>query len=43
MSKGNNNRGNKETKKPKAEKAKVLATANSNAGKPLAIGGKSVK
>lgn len=45
MAKGNNaNRGNKATKKPKAEKAKVLATANSGAGKPLiSIGGKKVK
>jgi hypothetical protein len=32
------NRGNRETKKPKKEKVKVLATANSNAGKPLDIG-----
>jgi hypothetical protein len=43
MSKGNNKRGNKEAKKPKAEKVKVSATANSNAGKPLSIGGKPVK
>lgn len=35
MAKGNNSRGNKETKKPKQEKPKVLATANSNAGKPV--------
>ena len=33
------NKGNRETKKPKKEKPKVLATANSNAGKPLDIGG----
>ena len=33
------NKGNRETKKPKKEKSKVLATANSNAGKPLDIGG----
>jgi hypothetical protein len=32
------NKGNKEAKKPKKEKPKVLATANSNAGK-LDIGG----
>jgi len=32
------NRGNRETKKPKKEKPKVLATANSQAGKPLDIG-----
>ncbi|WP_293961402.1 hypothetical protein [Sneathiella sp.] len=33
MSKGNNKRGNKEIKKPKQVKAKVLATNDSNAGK----------
>lgn len=44
MSKGNNKRGNKEAKKPKAEKPKVLATANSGAGKaPTVIAGKSIK
>lgn len=44
MSKGNNKRGNKETKKPKQEKAKVSATANSGAGKPeISIAGKKVK
>jgi hypothetical protein len=32
------NRGNRETKKPKKEQPKVLATANSNLGKPLDIG-----
>lgn len=37
------NRGNKEAKKPKQEKPKVLATANSNLGKPLNIGGKKTK
>ena len=37
MSKGDNKRGNKEAKKPKKIKEKVLATANSNAGKPLNI------
>lgn len=42
MAKGKNSK--KETKKPKQEKAKVSATANSLAGKPaLAIGGKKVK
>jgi hypothetical protein len=42
MAKGKNS--NKETKKPKQEKPKVLATANSMAGKPaVAIGGKKVK
>ena len=35
MGKGNNNRGNKESKKPKKEKAKVSATANSLAAKPM--------
>ncbi|WP_299749801.1 hypothetical protein [uncultured Tateyamaria sp.] len=45
MAKGNNSkRGNKEAKKPKQEKPKVSATANSLDGKPaLAIGGKKVK
>lgn len=33
MGKGNKKHGNKEAKKPKQEKVKVLATANSNAGK----------
>jgi hypothetical protein len=37
MSKGDKSRGNKEAKKPKKEKPRVLATANSNAGKPLNI------
>ncbi|AKO96189.1 MAG: hypothetical protein RID15_01730 [Marinovum algicola] len=32
------NRGNKEAKKPKQEKPKVLATAHSGLGKPLNIG-----
>lgn len=42
MAKGKNS--NKETKKPKQEKPKVLATANFNAGKtPVAIAGKKVK
>jgi hypothetical protein len=37
-------RGNKEAKKPKQEKPKVSATANSLAGKPgLDIGGKKIK
>ena len=45
MAKGNNSqRGNKEAKKPKQEKAKPAATANSMAGKPeLSIAGKKVK
>ncbi|GAW34195.1 hypothetical protein ROTO_23480 [Roseovarius tolerans] len=38
------NRGNREAKKPKKETPKVLATANSNAGKnPTVIAGKPVK
>ncbi len=44
MAKGNSMRGNKEAKKPKQEKTKVSATANSLAGKPaLSIAGKKVK
>jgi hypothetical protein len=42
--KGNKTKSNKEIKKPKQEKPKVLATANSGAGKGnLTVGGKSVK
>ncbi len=42
MAKGKNSK--KETKKPKQEKPKVSATANSQAGKPaLSISGKKVK
>jgi hypothetical protein len=42
--KGNKSKSNKEIKKPKQEKPKVLATANSGAGKAnLTVGGKSVK
>jgi hypothetical protein len=42
MAKGKNS--NKEAKKPKQEKPKVSATANSNAGKPaISIAGKKVK
>lgn len=42
MAKGKNS--NKEAKKPKQEKPKISATANSNAGKPaLSIAGKKVK
>ena len=38
------NKGNKETKKLKQEKVKVLATANSNAGKDsTTIAGKKIK
>ncbi|WP_341210999.1 hypothetical protein [uncultured Limimaricola sp.] len=40
MGKGDNKRGNRETKKPKQEKPKVLATANSGATKPLTLGEK---
>lgn len=43
MGKGDSKRGNKETKKPKKDVVKVVATANSNAGKDLSIGGKKVK
>ena len=36
--------GNRETKKPKKEKVKVLATSNSNAGKgDIMIAGKKAK
>lgn len=42
MTKGKNSK--KESKKPKQEKPKVSATANSNAGKPaISIAGKNVK
>ena len=42
MAKGKNSK--KETKKPKAEKPKVVATANSQTGKPtLSIGGNKAK
>lgn len=40
MGKGNNRRGNKEVKKPKQEKPRILATANSGAVKPVAVGEK---
>jgi hypothetical protein len=44
MSKGNNKRGNKEIKKPKQEKPKVSATADSSSGKtPIVVGGKKVR
>lgn len=44
MSKGNNKRGNKEAKKPKQEKPKKSATADSNAGRTaLKVGGKKLK
>lgn len=43
MSKGDKSRSNKESKKPKAEKPKAVATANFNAGKTPVIGGKKVK
>ncbi|WP_323766835.1 hypothetical protein [Antarctobacter sp.] len=35
-------RGNRETKKPKKEKVKVLATANNNIGKEPVIAGKAI-
>ena len=37
------NKGNKETKKPKKEKVKVLATANSGMKDGTVIAGKKVK
>jgi hypothetical protein len=40
MGKGDNKRGNKEVKKPKQEKTKVLATANFGAAKPMSLGEK---
>lgn len=44
MSKGNHQRGNKEAKKPKQVKPKILATSNSNAGKsPIVVAGKKIK
>ncbi|MGF6862536.1 hypothetical protein ABIE69_003124 [Rhodobacteraceae bacterium MBR-64] len=44
MSKGDNQRGNKEKKKPKQEKPKVLATSDSQAGKAgITVSGKKVK
>lgn len=43
MSKGNNRRGNKETKKPKQEKPKASATADSKSGQPIVLAGKKVK
>ncbi len=43
MGKGNNKRGNKEVKKPKQEKPKVLATANSGVATPVSLGAKKRK
>jgi hypothetical protein len=43
MGKGNNKRGNKETKKPKQEKPKVSATANSGLAGPVSLGEKKRK
>lgn len=44
MAKGNNARGNKETKKPKKEKPKAVATSNILSGKmALPMGGKKGK
>ncbi len=43
MGKGDNKRGNKEVKKPKQEKPKVLATANSGGAKPVSLGEKKGK
>lgn len=43
MGKGNNQRGNKEAKKPKKVKEKPLATANSGTGAKTFITGKKDK
>ena len=44
MSKGNSRKGNREIKKPKKEKVKVLATANTMTNpEPLKIGTKKSK
>ena len=43
MGKGNNRRGNKEVKKPKQEKPRILATADSGAAKPVSLGEKKKK
>ncbi len=43
MGKGNNRRGNREVKKPKQEKPKTLATANSGEAKPVSLGEKKRK
>lgn len=43
MGKGDNRRGNKEVKKPKQEKPKVLSTANSGAAAPVSLGAKKHK
>ena len=41
MAKGNSNKGNKEARKPKKSKEKILATSNTNSGsKELSIGKK---
>jgi len=43
MGKGDNQRGNKEVKKPKQEKVKIPATANSGNAKPVSLGEKKGK
>ena len=44
MSKGDNRRGNKEAKKPKQEKPKASATADSKSGQSsIVMAGKKVK
>jgi len=43
MGKGNKKRGNREAKKPKQEKPKTLATANSGAARPVSLGEKKGK
>ena len=43
MAKGNNTKSNKETKKPKKEKPKILATSDSGAGKgTVSVGDKKI-
>ena len=44
MGKGNSNKGNKEVRKPKKSKEKILATSNTNSvSKELSIGKKKGK
>lgn len=43
MGKGNNQKSNKEVKKPKKEKAKVSATPTPNSKAEIVVAGKSVK
>ncbi|MGB3555953.1 MAG: hypothetical protein WBA25_15095 [Jannaschia sp.] len=43
MSKGDKQRGNREAKKPKKEKEKVVVTSDFTKGKPLPGGGEKKK